>query len=82
MRIHFQLITILVFAISNAKAQTTYPQNYFQSPLGITLELSGSFGEPRSDHFHTGDDFRTMGKEGLPVYASAGGYISRIKVSA
>ena len=62
--------------------QIVYPQNYFQSPLEINLELSGSFGEPRSDHFHTGDDFRTMGKEGLPVFASAGGYISRIKVSA
>lgn len=81
----FKIVTLLAFIFSGSiicVCQTNYPQNYFQSPLGITLELSGTFGEPRSDHFHTGDDFRTMGKEGLPVYASAGGYISRIKVSA
>lgn len=58
-----------------------YPQEAFQSPLGIPLDVSGSFGELRSNHFHSGLDFKTTGKEGLPVYASGDGYISRIKIS-
>ncbi len=62
-------------------AQSAYPKDYFQSPLGIPLQLSGSFGELRNNHFHTGIDFRTQQKEGLPIYACAEGYVSRIKVS-
>lgn len=58
-----------------------YPQDTFQSPLGIPLDLSGSFGELRSNHFHSGLDFKTTGKEGLPVYAAGDGYVSRIKIS-
>ena len=58
-----------------------YPQDYFQSPLDIPMDLSGSFGELRSNHFHSGLDMKTKGVEGLPVYASADGYVSRIKIS-
>ena len=58
-----------------------YPQDYFQSPLDIPLDVSGSFGELRSNHFHSGLDFKTKGVEGLPVYAAGDGYISRIKIS-
>lgn len=58
-----------------------YPQDYFQSPLDIPIDLSGSFGELRGNHFHSGLDMKTKGVEGLPVYASADGYISRIKIS-
>ncbi len=58
-----------------------FPQDYFQSPLDIPLDLSGSFGELRSNHFHSGLDFKTKGVEGLPVYAAGDGYISRIKIS-
>ncbi len=45
------------------------------------IELSGNFMEPRGDHFHSGLDIRTQGKEGLPVKAVADGWISRIKIS-
>lgn len=38
-------------------------------------------GELRSTHFHAGIDIKTDGREGLPVYAAADGYISRIKIS-
>lgn len=58
-----------------------YPQDYFQSPLDIPLDVSGSFGELRSNHFHSGLDFKTKGIEGLPVYAAGDGYVSRIKIS-
>ena len=46
------------------------------------LDVSGSFGELRSNHFHSGLDLKTNGKEGLDVYAVADGYVSRIKISA
>jgi murein DD-endopeptidase MepM/ murein hydrolase activator NlpD len=39
-------------------------------------------GELRTNHFHGGIDVKTDGKIGLPVYASAEGYVSRIKVSS
>lgn len=58
-----------------------FPQDYFQSPLDIPLDVSGSFGELRSNHFHSGLDFKTKGVEGLPVYAVGDGYVSRIKIS-
>lgn len=60
----------------------SYPQNYFINPLDIPITLAGTFGEVRSNHFHTGLDIRTDGKEGLIVHAAADGYVSRINVSA
>lgn len=59
-----------------------YPTEYFRSPLDIPINLSGTFGELRPNHFHSGLDIRTNNVEGLPVYASADGIIVRIKVSA
>ncbi|MDG1393981.1 MAG: M23 family metallopeptidase [Flavobacteriaceae bacterium] len=67
--------------ISFCNAQIPYPQNYFSSPLDITLVLSGTFAELRSNHFHSGLDIKTNGKEGFKTYASAEGYVSRIKIS-
>lgn len=58
-----------------------YPQDYFISPLDIPLDVSGSFGELRSNHFHAGLDLKTKGVEGLPVIAVADGYVSRIKIA-
>ncbi|MCL7988076.1 M23 family metallopeptidase [Sphingobacterium sp. lm-10] len=57
-----------------------YPQNYFRSPLNITPDASGTFGELRSTHFHAGDDYRTQQRTGLPVYAVADGQVSRVRV--
>jgi len=62
-------------------AQKSIPEHYFSNPLDIPLILSGSFGELRSNHFHSGLDIKTQQREGLPVYAPADGYVSRIKVS-
>lgn len=61
-------------------SQEKYPQDYFIKPLDIPIILSGSFGELRSNHFHAGLDIKTQGKEGLKVFATADGYVSRIKV--
>lgn len=70
-----------LFALTTVFAQENYPQDYFRSPLDIPLLTSGTFGELRTNHFHSGIDLRTQKKEGLPVYAAADGYVSRIKIS-
>lgn len=47
-------------------------------PLGRPAPLSGGFGECREGHFHTGIDFSTGGRSGLPVHAVADGEIYRL----
>jgi len=44
------------------------------------MELVANFGELRTNHWHMGLDIRTQQKENLPVYASAGGHITRVVV--
>lgn len=73
-------LLFILFSMS-VFGQTEYPKDYFRSPLDIPLFLSGTFGELRGNHFHAGLDFKTQQKEGLNVYASADGYVSRIKIS-
>lgn len=75
-----KLCLILCFATMFSYGQTDIPTNYFRSPLDIGLILSGNFGELRSNHFHSGLDIKTQQRQGLPVYASADGYISRINI--
>jgi hypothetical protein len=77
------LTLFLIVSIFFASAQTTeriFPQNYFRPPLDLAPQASGSFGELRSNHFHTGTDYRTNQREGYPVYAVADGFISRARV--
>ncbi len=59
-----------------------YPTDFFRSPLEIPLNLSGNFGELRTNHFHAGIDIKTEQREGLNVVAAADGYVSRIKVAS
>ena len=79
-----KILSIVCFCLieNYVFAQNILPQNYFASPLEIPLELSGTFGELRYNHFHSGIDIKTQEREGFNVYASADGWISRIKVSA
>lgn len=53
----------------------------YSSPLDFNLLLSGTFGELRSNHFHSGIDIKTEGVEGQRIHAISDGYVSRIKVS-
>lgn len=84
--IQYSVVIFIVFGLTiqlvNAQyfPSKIYPTNYFGNPLGIPMQLSGNFGELRKEHFHMGLDLRTNQKENLPVYASASGYISRIKI--
>ena len=75
-----KILLLLLIFISSEK-YTLYAQDYI-NPLDFRLLLSGSFGELRSNHFHTGIDIKTKGVEGQKVYAIADGYITRIKVSS
>lgn len=60
--------------------ERTYPQGYFRLPMDIPVAISGTFGELRPNHFHTGLDFKTQQREGFPIYAVADGFVSRIRV--
>lgn len=70
-----QLFSCCIFA------QTLYPTDCFRCPIDTTLGLAGNFGEIRPNHLHAGFDIKTNNREGMPVYAAADGYISRIKIS-
>jgi hypothetical protein len=74
-------IFLLSFCWKSLLSQTPYPTDYFRSPMEGSMELSGNFGEIRPNHFHAGFDLKTNGKENIPVFAVADGYISRIKIS-
>jgi hypothetical protein len=79
----FCIVGIVIFlpSILFSQGNTTYPKNYFRSPLDIPLVLAGNFGECRPNHFHTGLDFKTNEKENLPVSAVGEGYVSRVSIS-
>ncbi len=74
-------VVLLFSSLVSAFAQSS---NYYIFPIrtGQQNYLSGNMGELRSNHFHAGIDIKTSGVEGLPVYAAADGFISRIKTSA
>ena len=78
-----RLLFILLFVLNGwvLSAQMKYPKDFFQSPLDIPLILAGTFGELRSNHFHSGIDIKTQLRQGLPVYAIGDGTVTRIKVS-
>lgn len=75
-------IFMLLFAliVTLTQAQPKVPLDYFSSPLDVNLVLSGTFGELRSNHFHSGLDIKTLQQEGLNVLASSGGTVSRIQI--
>ena len=75
-------ILIIFISLFCFSVQSQNPKkNYFSAPVKIPIYLSGTFGELRSNHFHTGIDIKTQGKTGFPVYAVENGYVSRINIS-
>lgn len=76
-----QLFILLLIA-GLAGAQSINGEWNYRFPLEIKPKVSGSFGEIRSNHFHSGLDITTHGKTGLPVFAADDGYVSRIAVSS
>ncbi|RPH30275.1 MAG: M23 family metallopeptidase [Bacteroidales bacterium] len=75
------LISFFLVAWHTGFSQSKSNINDFIAPLSGTLGITGSFGEIRTDHFHSGVDLRTDGAIGKEVKATNDGFISRIKVS-
>jgi murein DD-endopeptidase MepM/ murein hydrolase activator NlpD len=78
-RFCFFASSFLFLIISVSGQPVSSPFNLYP-PLKGELNLSGSFGEVRTNSFHAGIDFRTGSKIGLKVYSSDDGYVSRVRV--
>lgn len=88
MRLNNKILSLIsgILCSVNAYSQNIiksqeYPQD-FRPPLDLVPSLAGSFGEIRSNHFHSGLDYRTNQREGYPIYAVADGYVSRLRVQS
>ncbi len=82
-RIIFSIVIISITPLLSRGQSTNFTtENYYLFPIypGQTHYLAGTMGEMRGTHFHGGIDIRTGGKSGLPVLATADGYVSRIRV--
>lgn len=74
-------LALLLLVSILSQAQENYPQDAFRPPLDIPIILAGTFGELRSNHFHSGIDIKTQQRQGLPIFAIGDGTVTRIKVS-
>ena len=74
--------SLLLFLFIYSFSWTQNPDYLFPINPGHRNYLAGTMGELRGNHFHAGLDIRTGGREGLPVYAIADGYVFRVKISS
>ncbi|MDR0714013.1 MAG: M23 family metallopeptidase [Bacteroidales bacterium] len=78
----FRIIAVLLcWSPFRLDAQRT-ADTVFRHPLDIPVALAATFGELRSNHFHSGIDYRTQGVTGHKIYAARDGYVSRVRVDA
>ncbi len=76
-------LTLGLTSFKNQSIEPKYPTDYFSSPVGHEITLSGTFGELRPNHLHAGIDIKAyQGKIGEDIYAVAEGFVSRINVAA
>jgi hypothetical protein len=67
------LVFLFVYIPGNSQERFSFPVKY-------KIRLSGSFGELRTNHFHSGIDIKSSGVYKLNrVYSIGDGYISRIR---
>ncbi len=57
------------------------PGESYHYPIEGNYALSGTFGELRPNHFHSGIDIKTYNKTGYKIYATDEGYLYRVKLS-
>jgi hypothetical protein len=75
------ILLILLFSAFHGTEKPVYPIGDFRWPIDHEVLLSGTFGELRFQHFHTGVDIKpSKGREGDPLYSAGDGYISRIQI--
>ncbi|HDL17610.1 MAG TPA: hypothetical protein ENH29_00985 [Bacteroidetes bacterium] len=55
-------------------------QNYLW-PTDAGHNLTSSFAEFWSGHFHAGIDIKTWGREGYKVFATRSGYVWKVRIS-
>jgi hypothetical protein len=70
----------LIFSLNLHAQQAPVVWDY-HFPLDIEPKVSGSFGEIRSNHFHSGVDLAIDGQSGWPVFSADTGFVSRVAVS-
>ena len=63
----------ILFGFLGILALSAFPQDY-HPPVDFKMLLSGTFGELRGNHFHSGIDIKTEGVEGQKIYSIADGY--------
>lgn len=76
-----KMMLLLFLCVKGAAAFAQGNDSLFISPFDFPLLLSGNFGELRTDHFHSGVDFKTQGVVGKPIRCVADGYICRASVT-
>lgn len=69
----------LMAAAGHTLAQES-PATLYAQPLKTPYRISGTFGELRNNHFHSGLDMGTAGVENIEVHAAESGWVSRVKV--
>lgn len=77
----FNILFSCVFLFFSMARFSAYTQHPYTNPLDIPPALSANFGELRSNHFHSGIDFKTQQTVNKSVVAIEDGYVSRISVS-
>lgn len=80
----FKQATCYFFSFLICISSSLLAQNepfYYLMPIKQDVSLSGTFGELRANHLHSGIDIRTNGEEGWPVFAVDSGFVSRINIS-
>ncbi len=73
--------SFLLFCLLSILFKLNSQEYNLNSPIDLPLNLSGTFGEFRSSHFHYGLDITTNKKSGYKVYSIDSGNIIRIRVS-
>ena len=77
----FFVFILYLFVFSQTEAQQ-FKDALFRYPLDSLPYFVSPFGTIRENHFHSGVDLKTQEREGLPVYAAASGFVSRVKIAA
>ena len=78
-KIFLSIPIYFVFSL-NSPTQAQNKEVGFGNPLPQSSSVSSVFGEPRTNHFHSGIDFRTNRDTGMVVIAPYDGWVSRIKL--
>lgn len=74
------LLLTLLLCMHSVSLFAQGSEGLFVAPFDFPLLLSGNFAELRSNHFHSGVDFKTEGVVGKPIKCVADGYICRATV--